>query len=881
MRLLRTWIKRLAGLLPSAARERDLSDELSAHLQLHTDDNLRRGLTPEQARREALIKLGGIESTKELYRDRRTVPILENLLQDLRFAARQLRKSPAFAVTAVVMLALGLCASVAIFAFVDAALIQPLPYQNPSRLVAVYESVSLCHLCDVSYPDYLDWKRLNTVFTSMDMYQSDGYILKSATRAEIARGARVTAGFFRTLGVTPALGRDFLPNEDQPQAPRTAMLSYAAWQTRYGGKPDVLGQSVTLDGDVNLIIGVLPPDFHFAPVGRAEFWTAMHPTSRCDHERGCHDLFGVARLKEGVSLKSAASNMAVIARQLEQQYRKSNEGQGSAVISLTEAVVGDIGPILLVLLAGAGLLLLIASVNVASLLFVRSESRRREMAVRTGLGASPTRLVTQIATEGLLLASIGAAIGLAAASWAMHLLAKLIPSTMLTGMPYLNNLGLNSRVLIFAAAVAVTAALLFTILPSLQLSRPDIREGLNEAGRGSAGTLWRRVGAHLVVLELATAVVLLVGAGLIGKSLYEVLRVDLGMQPDHLATLRVTAPDATYGRKTQAITLGRQLLGRIANLPGVESAALTTRLPLIDGMTVWIQIPGRSFGREHNEVTERIVSAAYFQTLRAKLMRGRQFAETDDASKPPVVIVDRSLAAMYFPGEDPVGKQLIYAARPEIDPMQIVGVVDDIKEGALDKATWPTIYLPFNQSPRDYFSLVVRTSQAEEAVFPTLARTINQLDPEITTSDARTMSDRVRNSPAAYLRRSSTWLVGGFAALALLLGTIGLYGVIAYSVSQRTREIGVRMALGAQPASVYRLILKEAVLLIALGLAAGIACSMAATNLMRGLLFGVASHDATILGSVAAILALSALTATYIPAHRAAKVNPVDALRAE
>ncbi len=309
--------------------------------------------------------------------------------------------------------------------------------------------------------------------------------------------------------------------------------------------------------------------------------------------------------------------------------------------------------------------------------------------------------------------------------------------------------------------------------------------------------------------------------------------------------------------------------------------ALTSRLPLLGGMTIWVRVPGRPYHGEKNEVSQRIVSAGFFHTLRARLVRGRYFADAEDASKPSVVVIDRSLAEKFFPGEDPIGKQFVFGSRPNAAPLEVVGVVDDIKEGALDNSTWPTMYFPFNQTPRDYFSLVVRTSQAEESLFPTLTRTIRQIDPGITTSDARSMDDRIRNSPAAYLRRSSTWLVGGFALMALLLGTIGLYGVIAYSVSQRTREIGVRMALGAQPSIVYRLILKEAVVLVAVGLAIGLACSLVATNVMRGLLFGVGTHDATVLGGVAAVLAVAALLASYVPAHRAASVNPIEALRAE
>jgi macrolide transport system ATP-binding/permease protein len=398
---LRAWLFRLAGVFPNKRRERELGDEIEAHLQMHIADNLRAGMTPERARRDALLKLGGIESTKQIYCERSTIPFLENLLRDVRFAVRQLRKSPGFTSTAVLMLALGICASVSIFAFVDAAPIKPLPYKNPARLVGVFESIPLCRLCNVSYPDYSDWKKLNSVFTSLDVFGGAGATLSTPEGAQRAAGARVTDGFFRTLGITPVLGRDFYSGEDLSAAPRTAILSYAAWQARYGGRPDVLGQAVTLNGNPTIVIGVLPREFHFAALGPVEFWTALHPVSHCDQQRGCHGLFSVARLKDGVSVQAAAANIKLIQKELEKQYPDSNRGQGAEVVALTEVIVGDMRAILLVLLGGAGLLLLIASVNVASLLLVRSERRKREIAVRSALGGSPARLFSQFVTEGL------------------------------------------------------------------------------------------------------------------------------------------------------------------------------------------------------------------------------------------------------------------------------------------------------------------------------------------------------------------------------------------------------------------------------------------------------------------------------------------------
>ena len=868
--------------MPNERRERDRAAEIDAHVQMHMDDNQRSGMTPDQARREAILKLGGIESAKQAYRDRSTIPLLENLWQDLRFAVRQLRKNLGFTCTAVFMLAVGICASVSIFAFVDAALIKPLPYQNADRLVAVFESVPLFPQSNLSYLDYLDWKKLNTVFRSLEVYQRTGFILNTPSGAQPSRGARVSDGFFRTLGVTSVLGRDFHAGDDLLAAPRTVLLSYAAWQKRYGGKPDVLGQAVMLDGAPNVIIGVLPPQFHFAPAEPAEFWATIHASSECDLRRSCHNLYGVAQLKDNVSGQTALANLKSIAKQLERQYPGSNRDQGAAVAPLTEVIVGDIRPILLVLLSGAGLLLLIASVNVASLLLVRSESRKREIAIRGALGASSARLMGQFIAEGLVLVATGSLIGLTAAYGAMQLLTNLISTDMLARMPYLQGLSLNVRVLAFAGVIALLAAVLFSLTPALHLgARMAMRQGLTEGSRGSAGNTWRRLGSKLVVLELATAVVLLGGAGLLGKSLYLLLHVDTGMQAGHLVTLWVVAPQSSYAKKEQAIALERQVVNRIASLPGVQSVAVSSEFPITSwGNTTWFRVLGRPWHGEHNEAPERDISPGYFTTLGAKLWRGRYFTEAEDGSKPRVVIINQTMARQFFPGEDPIGKHISGLSVPPV-PVEIVGIVEDIKEGQLDTANRPVLYYPFNQEPGSEFIVVVRTSQAGQAVLPVLTAAIHQIDPGIVMPLGETMSDRINNSQAAYLHRSSAWLVGGFAALALLLGVVGLYGVVAYSVSQRTREIGVRMALGAQTGSVYRLVLTEAGRLTALGIVIGIVCSVAAATLMRGLLFGVRTWDVPTLGAVAAVLGVSALLASYLPARRAASVNPVEALRCE
>jgi len=880
MKRLRAALLRLTGLFGKQSRERELADELEAHVQMHTDDNIRAGMEPAQARRKAMLGLGSMEATRQAYRERSTVPLIENTMQDLRFALRQLRKHLGFTCTAILMLALGMGASVAIFAFVDAALIKPLPYQNPARLVEATESIALFGRANLSHLDYLDWKRLNEVFSSLDVYTGSGFLLNTPTGTEPVPALKVTDGFFRTLGVVPMLGRDFYAGEDRPGASRTAILSYASWQRRFGGNRDTIGKTVSLGGNPYVIVGVLPKEFHFAPGGRTEFWVTDHADDSCEKRRSCHNLVGVARLKDGVSIEAALANMQSIAKQLELQYPGDNRGQGASVISLSEAFTGDVQPILLMLLGGAGLLLLIACVNVSSLLLVRSENRRREIAVRGALGASPARLVRQFITESLVLVAAGSALGVAAADGAMHLLVSLISQDQMSNMPFLLGLGMNRHVLAFAAVVALLAAILFSLTPLIRLRLNAVQEGLADGSRGSAGTVWRRFGANLVAVELAMTVVLLVGAGLLGKSLYRLMQVNIGFQPDHLATIHVVLPEVGYEKNEKVEAFAAEALAKTSALPGVRSAGIINILPVSsNGNTDWIRFVGKPYHGEHNEVNQRDASPDYFKTIEAKLLAGRYFTNDDDAARPLAVIINQSLAKRYFPGENPIGKKI---GDDDLTPnsiKQIVGVVADVRDGSLDSQLMPAVYYPFSQDPDTFFALVVRTSQTEQSILPLLTATIHQIDPRAGTVDQGTMAEHV--SASGNLHRSIAWVVGGFAALALLLSIVGLYGVIAYSVSQRTREIGVRMALGAQRGTVYRLILTEAGWLTMIGMGVGLVSAIGAATLVSNLLFGIRAWDPPTLAGAAALLSIAALAGSYLPARRAASVNPVEALRIE
>jgi predicted permease len=875
------FMKKLSFLFGRQRLGRELDEEMAFHRVQATEEFIAAGMTPEAARYAAMRQFGNATLLKE--RSHEVVGFrAETVVQDLHFALRQLRKNPGFALTAILILALGLGASVAIFAFVDAALIKPLPYPNPTRLVAVTESVPLFPRANLSYPDYVDWKRMNTVFSSMDVFAAHRFEFNTPSGAESVHGLQVSAGFFGTLGIQPMLGRDFRPGEDAPGAAPVVLLRYGAWQRRFGGRPDVVGQTVNLSGVAYTIVGVLPPSFEFAPREIAEFFEPLRPTGECEKRRSCHNLDGVGRLKDGVTVGGALAQMQSIAHQLESQYPDSNRGQGASVMPLSAAIVGDIKPILLVLLSGAGLLLLIACVNVASLLLVRAESRRREIAVRGALGASRARLSRQFVTEALTVVALGSALGLGLASLGMKGLSGLISKDWMDGMPFLHGLGLNPRVLLFAACLAVLAGILFSITPILHFRFSDMRDGLTEGARGSAGRLWRRMGSNLVVIELATAVVLLAGAGLLGKSLFKLLQQDLGFRSDHLATFNIGLPSVVFSKDEQQVAFEHALLERAGRMPGVQSVAVTSVLPVsCNCNTDWVRFVGRPYNGIHNEVNEREVSAGLFQTLQVKLKSGRFFSEADNAGKPKVVIVNQAFAQKYFPGEDPIGKKMGDTELTSASIREIVGVVENFKDAGLDQDQWPAEYQPFDQNPGGYFYVVLRTAQDPGAILPALAPMIHSLNPSVSVDWERTMQERIDDSQAAYIHRSAAWLVGGFAALALLLGVVGLYGVIAYSVTQRTREIGVRMALGAQRSSVYQLILKEAGRLIAVGVAVGLLGAVGAAMLMNKLLFGVQAWDAATLFGVAVLLAASALLASYFPARRAASVNPTDALRAE
>ena len=706
--------------------------------------------------------------------------------------------------------------------------------------------------------------------------------MRTGDGAEPVGGARVSGGFFQTLGVPPILGRDFSKGENRPGGPNVVILTYGAWLHRFDGRHEIIGQTVDLDNHAYAVIGVLPRTFTFARAGDAEFWVPINTLSEHEQQRTFYNFWGIGRLRDGVTAQAAQAEMQTIASNLHAQFPSQESAEGASVVPLSKVMVGDTRPILLILLSGAGLLLLIACVNVASLVLVRSESRRREIAVRGALGATPFRLLRQFVTEGLLLAALGTAAGLLVATALIRLLARMIPKDMAASMPFLEGAGPNAHTAAFAATIALLAALLLAVTPALRLGFQKVRDGLSDGDRGAASRLWRRVAAHLVVVELAVAVVLLVGGGVLGKSLYRLLHVPIGFDPNHLVTAEVMIPGALYSTDAQLLGLYHEIEQRVPSLPGVQSVGATSMLPVqCDCALDRIQFPGRPDNGARNDVDERHVSPGYLPVLKARLLRGRFFTGNDDSSRPGVVVINENLARMYFPGQDPIGQKIEDDEGGKPTVWEIVGVVADMREGPLDAALAPAEYFPIGQTHDHSFSLVVRTSQDPAAILPTLVSTLHGIDRNLGTSGEATMNQMIGDTQAALLHRFAAWLVGGFAAIALVLGVVGLYGVIAYSVSLRTREIGVRMALGAQRSLVYKMVMRQAGWLTITGLGIGLLSSVGTSLLMRKLLFGVQAWDVPTLVGVTAVLGFASIAASFPPAHRAASVNPTDALRAE
>ncbi|HEY2392932.1 MAG TPA: ABC transporter permease [Candidatus Angelobacter sp.] len=809
---------------------------------------------------------------------------METILQDLRYELRALIKAPRFTSIALITLVLGIAANVAIFTFVDAALIRPLPYRDASRLVGVagLRSADVNEQFDSSYPDFLDWREQQQVFDNLAGYSRNQVLWRGGKSPELLSSAVVTDNFFQTLGVRPGLGRDFRAGEDQASAPHYVLISYSWWQRQFGGK-GVIGKTLNIDDESSTIIGVLPEDFHFAPVGDPDLWLPLQASGALKERRNLYWLGMVGRLKQGTSSETALAAMNVIAERLEKQYPKSNEKLRAIVIPLSEVIVGNIRPILLVLLGAVALLLVIACANVANLLLARSMARRNEMAIRTALGASQGRLIGLMLTEGLLLSFTGAVMGLVVAYWTIKGFVAMIPKGRLDAMPYLKHMTIDGSVLLFTFLLATIVGVVFALAPALQATRTNVQAALKDGSRSSHSAAWRRFASALVIGEVALATVLLAGSGLLMKSLVRLLNVDPGFNQQNLLGMGIGLSQSRYPKDPEQIQAQKNLFELIRAIPGVKSVGSSSVLPVSGGgNTSNLRIVGvPSELPQGREANSRDVTRDYFQTLGAQLLQGSWFTEADNATGPQRVIINKTLADQFMPGLDPLKQQIWFTYSDKEKPRQVIGVVRDVKEGPLDIPARPAIYTPMEAYGRMFFNLLVRTNTKPEAVIAQVQSAVHSIDPDAVIFQVQTMEDRIQRSPAAFLHRYPATLAGVFAGLALLLGTIGLYGLVAYSVSQRTQEIGIRMALGAQRSNVLTMVLTQGVRLIVPGVAIGIAAALLAAYLMRSMLFGIHSWDPAIFALVTGLLTVVTLAASYIPARSATKVDPMVALRYE
>ena len=885
--------KRLSGRKLAPAHENEIVEELAQHLDDVYEGSLRSGASETEATRIALQELAG-DLLNELPRSRIPVhqePVFErsgrlnllaDLLHDVRYAARMLRKNPAFTIIAVIALALGIGANTAIFSVVNTVLLRPLPYKDPKRLVMVWEDATR-----YGYPrdtpaaaNFVDWRDQNQVFEGMAAIADTSFNLTGAGDPERLEGRRVSANLFPLLGVEPQIGRVFSAAEDQPGAQRVVLLSYGLWQRRFGADPNIVGKPLTLNGESHVVVGVMPARFQF-PSSDDEAWVPIAFTQQEASSRGRHYLEVLARLKPGVTLAQAQTEMNTIATRLQQQYPQQNADLGAAVMPLHEHLVGDIKPALLILLGAVALVLLIACANVANLLLARAAVRQKEIAVRVALGAKRRRLIRQFLTESILLSTLGGIVGLVIAYIGLILLKSFIPEN----ISQAREISINFKVLTFTLLVSVLTGLIFGLAPAIQAVRFNQIETLKEGGRDAAtGGSGKRLRSLLVMSEVAISLVLLIGAGLLINSFLRLRNVDPGFRADNLLTMKMVLPEPKYAEFGRRSAFYTDVIQRVQSLAGVRSAAVTTNLPLYrQGNSISIGIEGRPDPPPGQEliVVTRIISPGYFDTMSIPLLKGRAFTDQDTETSPNVVVISETMARRFWPGEDPIGKRIAAGrARTPEDWIQVIGVVKDVRQFELNADPKPQMYMSYRQAgffaPRD---LVVKTDVEPASMAATVRKAVWEIDKDQPVSNIRTMEEILADSIAR--QRFSMLLLAIFAGVALVLAGVGIYGVMSYSVAQRTREIGIRMALGAQTGAVLKLAVGYGMKLVIVGVVIGLIAALMLTRVMATLLFGVTATDPTTFTLISLLLIAVAALASYIPARRATKVNPIIALRYE
>jgi predicted permease len=872
----------------------DVEQDIHDHIEIETRDNVARGMPPDEARYAALRKFGNVTRVQEETREVWSFVWLEQLLQDIRFGLRTLRESPGFTAVAILTLALGIGANTAIFSVVNGVLLNPLPFPEPDRLVTVDASKPNFPQGSISYPNFLDWRRINQSFSFFAVSRSTGYLLTGAGDADELNAAVVTSDFFPMLGVKPVLGRWFTPSEDEIGASNVVAISTALWKRKFGSAPDVIGRGITLDGKGYVIVAVFPGHFNlpnstfdsvdiYAPLG--EF------ANSALRNRGAGlGIHGIARLKPGVTIEQARGDMEHVAHDLAEIYPDVDKGIGATLTPLKESMVGEVRPFLLLLLGAVGLVLLIACVNVANLLLVRATGRVREVALRSALGASKGRLVRQMLTESILLAIAGGALGLALARAGTHAALAALPAT----LPRASEVGIDARVLWCTVLLSVCAGIFFGLVPAMRTARRSVHETLKEGGRGAIGSR-RRTQGVLVAVQMAMALVLLAGAGLLIRSLAGLWTVNPGFNPDNTYTFNLALPPQMMTAPAAAIRAAlRNFDAEIAATPGVEAESLSWGAVPMNGeddTTFWIDgQPRPASDNERNWALNYIVGPDYLRAMRIPLLAGRFFSNRDDEHSQRVAVVDEVLARKYFPNGDAIGKTIHVGNRD--DSYEIVGIIGHVKQWGLDVDDQNSLraqaYFAFMQMDDSTMALVpsntevvVRSARNISGFMDSIRRTNDRISKDEVITQVQTMHEIIESSLAS--QRFAMMLLGAFAAIALVLAGIGLYGVIAYVVGQRTNEIGIRMALGAQRGTVLRWVLWQGTRLALAGVVVGLVAAAALTRLLAklSLLFNVSATDPLTFSAVAGVLLLVAVAACWIPARRAARVDPMVALRYE
>jgi predicted permease len=863
----------------------DLSAEIQAHLDEKTDELVATGMSKQGAREAARREFGNSTLLEENGREVWRWAVVEDLLRDLRFGVRMLRKNPGFTASVVLTLALGIGVNTAIFSVINAALLRPLPYPEPDRIVSLYLLNEQKQDDTMAPADFLDFARTNTSFSHLAAYREIPLNLSGQGEPERVKGAMVTSDFFSVFGVDALRGRTISQQIEHPGAASVAVIGFGLWQRKFGGDSSIIGKAANIDGEMRTIVGVMPQGFSF-PAG-TELWTSSrfamipHPLKPQEDPSALRDIHYfdvVGRLNPNLTMTQATAETDAIARRLKQQYGDEEEAAGARVISLRQDLVGETRPALLILLGAVALVLLIACANVANIVLARGATRQQEIAIRRTLGADRATILRQLLIEAMLLAICGGALGGLLAQGAMGPLRRLVPASMVAGTP----ITLDVRVLTFAGIATLLSGLLFGVVPGLRLSNWTTGDRLKEGGRGSNSSRGARTTRQaLVVSEIALATILLIAAGLLIRSFSRLLAVSTGFQPDRVLSLELSLPQARYNSTAARAAFMKSVLGHADDLPGIEFAGAVSRLPLNPGnSTRSLDIQGRTAEKDELSPDYLVASPAYFQTMGIPLRSGRAFTDRDSETGAPVAIVSEAMADYFWPGRDPLGQRVRISNGNDQEPWsEVVGVVGDIRQHHLERNPRPALYVPYAQDPWPFVALVVRTKVDPASVASSVQSAVHAVDPDQPVYDVRTMKEVESVSVAP--ERLQLVLLGLFAILALTLACMGIYGVMAYFVAQRTREIGVRMALGAQTRDVIGMVVGEGLRMALLGAAVGLLGSVFLMRVMSGLLFGVTPRDPLTFCGVAAILTGVALAACYVPARRATVLDPVVALRYE